>query len=269
MEKLIRTALFALLAVVVGLTNAAAQQPPPQLTAAVNDFASVIDSASSAELTRLINTLKSATGDIIVVATVPNIDGYMDINEFAVRMFENGGRGIGEKGKDNGLLIVVAVQERKLRIEAGYDVEGFVPDGYAGQVIRDVITPQFRSGNYGSGLVAGTTALVNRIASGRGVPLQGVSREPVRKRSQPLPIRPIIFIIIMFLIMSRNRRRGRRRWGGGGWSSGVGPFGGGLGGGFGGGFGGFGGGGFGGGGGGGFGGFGGGRSGGGGASGSW
>src|SRR5215203_5241912 len=97
---------------------------------------------------------------------VPTFQPYGGIEEYAVKMFENGGRGIGQKGKDNGLLVVVAVQDRKIKIETGYDIEGFVPDGYAGQVIRDQITPQFRSGNYGAGLVAGTTAVVNRIASG-------------------------------------------------------------------------------------------------------
>jgi uncharacterized protein len=272
-EKLIRVRgiILVLVALAFGVARADAQPPTPRLTAAVNDFASVIDPGSKAELERLINSLKAASGDVVVVATVPNIEGYLDINEFAVKTFENGGRGIGEKGKDNGLLIVVAVQERKIKIETGYDIEGFVTDGYAGQVIRDQITPQFRSGNYGAGLVAGTTSLVNRIASGRGVQLQGVPKQQVRRRSQPLPIGPIVIMIIFFLLMSRGGGRRRRRWGGGGWSSGVGPFGGGLGGGFGGGFGGFGGGGFGGGGGGGggFGGFGGGRSGGGGASGSW
>ncbi|MEO6213789.1 MAG: TPM domain-containing protein [Vicinamibacterales bacterium] len=271
METLIRLVGVALFALVFSVTTADAQQAPPPLTAAVNDFAGVIDAGSHAELERLINALKAASGDVVVVATVPTIEGYLDINEFALKMFENGGRGLGEKGKDNGLLIVVAVQERKIRIETGYDVEGFVPDGYAGQIIRDGVTPHFRNGNYGAGLVTGTAAIVNRIAAGRGVQLQGVPREPVRRRTQSAPFWPTIVMIVLFMLLSRRRGGRGRRWGGGGWSSGVGPFGGGLGGGFGGGFGGFGGGGggFGGGGGGGFGGFGGGRSGGGGASGSW
>ena len=94
--------------------TAMAQPPTPPLTGAVNDFASVIDPQSKAELERRINALMAATGDVVVVATVPNIEGFADIDEFAVKMFENGGRGIGEKGKDNGLLIVVAVAERQI-----------------------------------------------------------------------------------------------------------------------------------------------------------
>ena len=253
--------------------QAGAQPPAPQLTGAVNDFANGVDPESKAELERRIASLMSATGDVVVVATVPDMQGFAGIDELKLKMFENGGRGIGRKGKDNGLLIVVAVAERKVGIEVGYDLEGFIPDGFAGQIIRERMVPHFRDGRYGAGLVAGTTAIINRIAEGRGVQLPDVPREaaPVRRRSQGGPSAGmIILMIIVFIILSRGGgRRRRRHWGGGGWSSGVGPFGGGFGGGYGGGFGGFGGGGFGGGGGGGFGGFGGGRSGGGGASGGW
>lgn len=245
-----------------------AQPPTPQLAGPVNDFASIIDPESRRELERRINALMSASGDVVVVVTVPNIQGFADINEFKVKMFENSGRGIGQKGRDNGLLIAVAVEERKVGVEVGYDLEPFITDGFAGQIIRERIAPQFREGRYGPGLVAGATALINRIAQGRGVRLQDVPREPlpVRRRSEGIPVWLIVLLFILLMNATRGRRRRHRRsWGmPGGWSSGVGPFGGGFGTGFGGGFGGFGGGG-----GGGFGGFGGGRSGGGGASGGW
>jgi uncharacterized protein len=235
----------------------------------------VIDEASERELERRILALKQATGDVVIVATVPTFQPYGDIKEYAVKMFENRGKGIGERSKDNGLLVVVAVDDRKVSIEVGYGLEPYVTDGFAGQTIREAILPPFRQGRYGEGLLAGTTRLVNRIAEQRGVELQNVPRapEPARVRGPQsgrgrFPVGLVVFIILLLIVMSSRRRR-RRRWGRGpwsGWNSGVGPFGGGFGGGgFGGGFGGFGGGG----GGGGFGGFGGGRSGGGGASGGW
>jgi len=244
----------------------------PALTQPVNDFANVLDDASEREMDKRIRALQQATGDAIAVATVKTYAPAATIDEFALRMFENGGRGIGQKGKDNGLLIVAAIDDRQMRIETGYDLEEFITDGFAGETIRQVIAPEFRNGNYGPGLLAGVTRLVNRIAERRGVTLPDVPRPvtPVRspvKLSGWLPI--LVFWLIVMALTSRGRRRRRRRWGGpwSGWNSGVGPFGGG---GFGGGFGGFGGrsggGGFGGGG---FGGFGGGRSGGGGASGGW
>ena len=255
----------------------AAQPPTPTLTATVNDFARVIDGASKQELDRRIRALQSATGDTIIVATVPTFQPYADIREYSVKMFENNGKGIGEKGKDNGLLVVVAVEDRKVGIEVGYGLEGYVTDGFAGETIREAILPLFRQGQYGKGLVAGTTRIINRIAESKGVQLQDVPREVQIVRPGPgsgdFPgalIGFLFFLFVMFIISRLTRRRRRRHWGVGpwsGWNSGVGPFGSGHGG-FGGGFGGFGGGGFGGGGGG-FGGFGGGRSGGGGASGGW
>jgi len=272
LERLVPCLLLLLLPAILPLAAAQALPSTPQLTAPVNDFANVIDANSERELDRRIRALQAASRDVVVVATVKTFKPYADIEEYAVKMFENNGRGIGDKGKDNGLLIVIAVDDRKIKIEVGYDLEQFITDGFAGQTIRDEITPQFRSGNYGAGLLAGTTTIINRIAERRGVTLQNVPppQPPRRTTGFGFPWW-IIIIWILIVILSNRRRRGGRTWGRGpwsGWHSGIGPFGGGGfgGGGFGGGFGGFGGGG---GGGGGFGGFGGGGSGGGGASGSW
>lgn len=275
-RRIVRAALLALVFWALSLSGAStvvAQTPPapPPLTAAVNDFANVIDADSKRELERRMLVLQQATGDVIIVATVPTFQPFGDVTQYAVEMFENGGKGIGQPGKDNGLLVVVAVEDRKVGIETGYGLEPFITDGFAGQTIRESILPAFRSGQYGAGLVAGVTRIVNRIAEQRGVTLADVpqSQPRARPRSTGVPVSTIVSIIVILWFISRasgggrgGRRRGRGSWSG--WSSGVGPFG--AGGGFGGGFGGFGGGG---GGGGGFGGFGGGRSGGGGAAGGW
>lgn len=248
------------------LSQAAAAQEPPTLTAPVNDFAGLLDGTSRQQLDTLIRALQRASGDVVVVATIDTVAPYADIREYAVKMFENGGRGIGERGKDNGLLVLVAVQEREVRIEVGYELERFITDGFAGETVRQFIAPQFRNARYGAGLVAGVSRIVTRIADGRNVVLQGVPRQRARPETgsgRNLIVGLfVLFLVINALAGTRRRRRGRR-WGGGpwsGWNSGVGPFGGPFGGGFGG---------FGGGGGGGFGGFGGGRSGGGGGGGSW
>lgn len=260
-------------AFVIDIASASVAQEPPGLTAPVNDFANVLDDASERELDRRIRALQAASGDVVVVATVRTFQPYGDIESYAVKMFENGGRGIGARGKDNGLLIVVAVDDRRARIETGYDLEPFVTDAFAGDTIRTVMGPRFAAGDYSGGVVAGTTRVINRIADRRGVTLRDVPRGPAApaEPGSGFPAGLVIFIIMIVLSLlgrigggRRRRRRGPWIVGGGpwsGWNSGVGPFGGG---GFGGGFGGFGGGG-----GGGFGGFGGGRSGGGGASGSW
>ena len=269
-------AITAPLAMLFTVATLIAQQPPPVLTAPVNDFAALIDPQSKQELERRIRALQKATGDAVVIATVKTFKpDYADIREYSVKMFENAGRGVGERGKDNGLLIVVAVDDHQVGVEVGYGLEGIITDGFSGQTIREAIRPAFREGNYGAGLLAGATRFINRIADARGVNLDDVPRQPVARPAVPsgIPWGTIIFLIVIILLMSQmgGPRRRRRRWGNGTWSnwnSGVGPFGG-THGGFNGGFGGFGGGFGGGGSGGGFGGFGGGRSGGGGASGGW
>ena len=252
------------------VATAHAQELPPELTKPVNDFAQVIDDSSEREMESLIRSLQTATGDVVVVATIDTFSPYATIDDYAVKMFENRGRGIGERGRDNGLLILVAVKDRRVRVEVGYELEAFITDGFAGETSRDEMAPSFRRGEYGEGLLAGTQRIISRIAEGRNVTLQGVQPERRRRAVQPGSGGSwIVALIVLFMIINaiagrlRGRRRFRGGWGGGGgWSSGVGPFGGGFGGGFGrgGGFGG----GFGG-----FGGFGGGRSGGGGGGGSW
>jgi uncharacterized protein len=250
-------------------------QSLPTLTGPVNDFAHVIDAASAQELDKRIRSLETTTHDAVVVATVDTFQPYGTIEEYAVKLFEKSG--IGQKGKDNGLLVVVAVKDRRVKIEVGYGLEEFITDGFSGDTIRQAILPAFREGRYGPGILAGTTRIIQRIAEKRGVTLTDVPAAPAQARSRGfsieniLPLLPIGFIILMIILRSsgggpRGFGGGRRSGGWSGWHGGVGGFGGfgGLGGGFGrGGGGGFGGGG------GGFGGFGGGRSGGGGASGGW
>ena len=238
---------------------ATASRNLPELTQPVNDFARIIDPESAQQIDWISRSLRAASGDVIAVATVPTVEPYADINEYAVKLFENHGRGIGDKGKDNGVLIVAALKERKVRVEVGYDLEQWITDGFAGETIREFITPSFRQGRYGAGLVAGTDRIAGRIARGRGVSLEGarVPNAPSTDGGWGLPIWAILLLFLIFWLLSRSSGGPRTRyWGGGpwsGWSSGVGPFGGGWssgGGSFGGGFGG-------------------GRSGGGGASGGW
>jgi uncharacterized protein len=262
---------FLCVVVAVGLATVAPAraQSLPTLTKPVNDFARVIDKDTAAELERRIVALERKTKDAVVVATVPSIAPYGTIEEYATKLYARAG--IGQKATDNGVLIVMAVGERQVRIEPGYGLEEFITDGFAGETIRQEMLPEFRAGRYGAGLLAGTTRVIRRIAEKRGVTLEDLPQEPSRPVRPPEDTFPWVFIgIIAVMIVlriigritgiSRPRRRGWRGRGGGwsGWSGGVGGFGG------------FGGGSFGGGsGGGGFGGFGGGMSGGGGASGRW
>jgi uncharacterized protein len=243
-------------------------QELPERTQPVNDFAKVIDPASRNALDTIIRSLQQASGDVVVVATIDTYAPYADLREYAVKLFENRGRGIGQRGKDNGLLVVLAVMDRQVWVEVGYDLEQFITDGFAGETSRQYMAPEFRRGAYGPGLLVGVSRIIGRIAEGRNATLQRVRSDrprlvaPTEGSGGTILIGLFVLFILLNVVAARvrgsNRRHYRQRWGGGpwsGWHSGVGPFGG-----FGGGGGGFGGG---------FGGFGGGRSGGGGGGAGW
>ena len=257
-----KTAGVLLLALLLlGAPGGAAAQSLPKLTQPVNDFAKIIDAGTAAELDRRIRALERGTPkhDAVVVVTVDSIAPYGTVEEYAVKLFAQAG--IGQKDQDNGLLVLLSTGDRQVRIEVGYDLEEFVTDGFAGDTIRQQMLPPFRRGDYSTGLLDGTTRIINRIAERRGVTLSDVPATAAAPERSSGPRYPVFWIILMIILILASRsgggnglRRRRGPWFGG-------PFGGGFGGG------GFGGGGFGGGGGGGFGGFGGGMSGGGGASG--
>ena len=259
-----------LIVLLLALAVPAAAQEPPELTQPVNDFANVLEPAGAMAIETLIRSLQRASGDVVVVATVDTIAPYGDIREYANRMFTNRGRGIGQAGRDNGLLVLLAVKDRRVQIEVGYELEQFITDGFSGETSRQYMAPEFRRGAYAEGLRAGVARIVARIAAGRNVTLEGIPRDAAPQTPDVgSPGGVVLALFIAFIVLNalaaraRGRRGFGRHWGGpmGGWNSGVGPFGGG----FGGGFGGRGGGGFGGG----FGGFGGGRSGGGGGGAGW
>lgn len=211
----------------VSVTLLAQGQPLPQLTEPVNDFADVIDAADERVVGDLSRRLQAASGDVVVVVTVPTYEPYGDIREYAVKVFENGGRGIGDRGQDNGLLILLAVKERRVWIEVGYGLEQWITDGFAGETARDRMAPSFRAGNYGEGLVAGTTQIVGRIAQGRNVALEGVPSPRPRASRPGFSVPMIVLVFVLIVLVSRSmggpgrRFRSRR----GVWSSGVGPFG--------------------------------------------
>jgi uncharacterized protein len=228
----------------------------PALRGRVNDLANVLPAERAAALEAKLAEHERRTQQQFALLTVPSLEGEA-IEPYAVDVFEQWK--LGDKKRDDGLLVVVAPNDRKVRIEVGYGLEGVIPDAIAARVIRDVMAPAFRENDYAGGIDAAFTAL---IATAGGDP--NALPEPQQARRQPkVSLMPLLLPFIFFFILSRlgGGRRGRRR---GMWMMGPG-FGAGFGGG------GFSGGGFGGGGFGGGGGFrgGGGGSGGGGASGSW
>ena len=120
----------------------------PKPAGSVNDFAGVIPAQYAGPMENLAREVLDKTGTSVVVATVETI-GDNDPNDYANRLYQ--AWGIGKKGEDKGVLIFLAVKERRVRIETGYGVEGILPDGLAGEILDRYAIPHFRDGDYGKG----------------------------------------------------------------------------------------------------------------------
>ena len=124
----------------------------PELTGRVVDGANLLSAADRAALDTQLEALESKSTDQIVVVTVPSLQDY-PVEDFANALARKWG--IGQKGKDNGILVLVAPKERKVRIEVGRKLEPLLPDGKAGTIIRETILPMFRRGDFAGGIKAG------------------------------------------------------------------------------------------------------------------
>jgi uncharacterized protein len=237
---------LAIVAIFIALPLFAQKLPKP--VGYVNDFAGVIDEGSKAQMERLIAAVKEKTGAEIAVATVETIEPYGSVEEYAIDLASDWG--IGKKGEDNGVLILLAMKERRLRLEVGYGLEGVIPDGLAGEIIDKSIIPSLRAGNYGGGLLKGVQAVSGIIAKKYGVDLSSYNVQESRRYTRTgIPGMGFLIFIIIALLFGGGRflwpllflgAMGRRGFYGGGFGSGGSSFSGG--------FSGFGGGGFGGGG---------------------
>ncbi|MCI0405878.1 MAG: TPM domain-containing protein, partial [candidate division Zixibacteria bacterium] len=145
-----RTGRFLLFSILIFFSASAQEYPAP--AGAVNDFAGFLNSSERAKLEQNLRSFFDRTGCAIVVATFESLEG-VPIEDFAVGLFEKWK--IGQKGLDNGLLILIAKEERKIRFEVGYGLEPVLPDGRAGEIIRIQMTPRFREGDYAGGISAG------------------------------------------------------------------------------------------------------------------
>lgn len=238
----------------IGLTQSNLPEPssPPRL---VNDFAQLLSDNERSELEKKLVAYNDSTSTQIAIVMIQSLEGN-EIADYTFRLAEKWG--VGNKEKDNGIMILVSKQDRKVFIATGYGVEAALPDAIAKRIVSNVIIPDFRNGNFYSGLNRATDEIIARL-SGQ------FKEEGFTKKISGFPFKWLVILAIVFIILIVISRGGGPRggrtlthggpifWGGfsGGFSRG---FGGGFGGGRGGG---------------GFGGFGGGSFGGGGAGGSW
>ena len=175
----------------------------PRAVGYVNDFAGIIDSRSASQLDGICTSIEKSTGVEIAIVTIDSL-GMQSVEEAASAYYN--GWGIGKKGQDNGVVILVAAQDHKVRIEPGYGLEGQLPDGLAGEIIRYDILPRFKQGDYGGGLLAAVYK-VGKIVGGETVTYPKESR----RKSNIGNLIYLIFIGIVVISSIFGGRRGGKR----------------------------------------------------------
>jgi uncharacterized protein len=138
----------------------AGQGSLPTPAGRITDLASVIDAATESELDRRLDQLEQKSSHEIAVVTVPSLGGTT-VEDYAERLFK--AWGIGQARQDNGVLVLVAPNEREMRIEVGYGLEGILPDGLAGEIVRDNFIPRFRNNDYNGGIRDGVLRVADIV----------------------------------------------------------------------------------------------------------
>jgi uncharacterized protein len=224
----------------------------------VEDYANVLNPDDKRSLNGILQELEQKTGTQYIILTVDTIGGA-SIEQFSIELAQKWK--LGQKGKDNGMLFVLAKNDRKWRFEVGYGLEGFVTDQYCGRIGREVLVPYLQKGDYSRGIYLANLQIAQTIASQAGVTLTGmpeIKPVPVRQRRRGIPCCGFLPILFFFLLLFGGFGGRRMGWwfflpfmlggfgghggygrsgsfGGGSFGGSFGGFGGGMGGGFGGG----------------------------------
>lgn len=178
----------------------AADYPSP--VGYVNDFAGLFSDAFRQELEEDLKNFEQETGAEIAVVTVETL-GETYLEDYAVRLFEQWG--IGKKDRDNGLLLLIAKNERQIRIEVGYGLEPVVTDAAAGRIIRDQISPSFKAGDYEKGVRQGTEVIKSSVRGGpQEVPTGG--HQTTAKPFLPFAIFGVVFLSYLSAFWARSKR---------------------------------------------------------------
>lgn len=201
----------------------------------VYDYARVLNQGQWSSLQGLLNELSRRTDATVVVVVTPSLDGG-EVADLANRLYEKWG--IGKKGQDKGVLLLAALQDRKIRIEVGYGLEGILPDAKVGRILDETVIPAFREKRFAEGVMGGSYSIAKIVAEDAGVSLS--AGQPIRVQSRQQrgsALLGLLFLIIfipilirhpflaLFLLSSGMRGSG---FSGGGFGGGFGGFGGGL-----------------------------------------
>jgi uncharacterized protein len=227
--KKIFTVAICLALILISVHARAAEEKFPPHQGLINDFAGVIPPDIQQEMRSRAREVLQKTGASVVVVTVPTIgDSY--IADYANKLYH--AWGIGKKGEDRGVLILFALQERKIRIETGYGLEGILPDGRVGEILRSDMIPLLKENKFGEGMLNGLKSVSATIAASKNVELTGKAAGTAKRKkgSRDNPWSGLMILLFLGLSLGSMMFARRRGWYGGGGYYGGG-FGGGSGGG--------------------------------------
>lgn len=207
----IRRYLIALLLALFPLLAAADVVPVPPLTARVTDTTGMLTDSQRAELESRLAAFEARKGAQIAVLIVPST-GDETIEQYSIRVAE--AWKIGRSAVDDGAILLIARDDRKLRIEVGYGLEGALPDVTAKRIIRDIITPPFRAGDYNAGISAGIDAMI-AVVDGEALPEPAAQRGASSSAGSELPPLGVLAIVVGVLVGFAVRAATNRVAGGG------------------------------------------------------
>jgi|TARA_R110002073_G_scaffold84612_7_gene201872 uncharacterized protein len=200
------TALLALIFLPASAALAASGPAFPELSGRVVDNAEMLSTAAEAQITQMLQAHEQSTTEQVVVVTVPNLQGY-PIEDFGYQLGRHWG--IGQKDKDNGALLIVAKQERKIRIEVGYGLEGRLTDAASFTIINQIMTPAFKQGQFEQGIGNGAATMVKVLG---GEPLAVPSRRPshsrYKKEEVPFAIMLLLIMVVVVFFIGGGRNGG-------------------------------------------------------------
>jgi uncharacterized protein len=197
---------FILLLLATSFVAQAQRAVPAHNAVWVHDEANVLSASAKAQMEALLQAHRDSTSNQIAVLVVPSLEGE-DIDGYGVRVFEEWK--LGQKGKDNGVLFLIAMQERQMRIEVGYGLEGVLTDALSSRINRNEVAPYFREGNYEGGIQAGVVAIIKAVEG------EYKNDNPTpRKRGKKSSWSTLIFLALIIFFISRRNRGGGGGMGG-------------------------------------------------------
>ena len=185
--------IFLFLVLLIGACYAAEVKFPSPV-GYVNDFAGMIDSSSEAKLNSMAHSLKTKTGCEMAIVTVKTTEP-LDPKTYAVKLNEKWK--VGEKGKDNGYIILVAEKERRTEIETGYGLEYIMTDSFCGRVLDESVTPMFKAGKFGEGLTNGAAVINRKIFEN----MKDVGKPPAKKKNYALGLVLLSLLLVVISIL--------------------------------------------------------------------